>query len=105
MSQWAEINFAHSRNVDFRQEVVWEGVDFSGSTFEMDIKTEAGAGAPALSATIDDTDAAAGTLVIVWPDNALPTGSYVYDLVRIDSGERSLLALGTIVIFEGVTQP
>lgn len=105
MSQPAEIDFNIWRNADWRQQVTWTGVDLSGSTFAMDIKTAKGAGSAAASATIDDTGAAAGILVLTLADGALAVGGYYYDLVRIDSGERSILAYGEITVHEGVTQP
>lgn len=105
MSQPARVDFNIWRNADWRQQVTWTGVDLSGSTFEMDVKAAPGAGAAAATATIDDTDAGTGVLVLSLADEALAAGAYVYDLVRIDAGERSILLYGEITVHEGVTQP
>lgn len=105
MSQPAAIDYNIWRNADWRQAVIWAGTDLSGSTFAMDIKVARGDGATAASATIDDTDADTGTLVLSLPDEALDAGTYYYDLVGTDSGVRTLLAYGTITVHEGVTQP
>lgn len=103
--QPAEINFTAWRNADWQQVIIWTGVDLSSSTFEMDIKAAPGTGSVLVAATIDDTDADAGKLVMSFADESLAAGAYVYDLVRIDSGIRSILAYGTFTVIEGVTQP
>lgn len=105
MSQPARVDFNIWRNADWRQQVTWNDVDLSGSTFEMDVKTTPGDGTAAASATIDDSGAAAGILVLSLPDEALAAGGYHYDLVRINSGERSVLLYGELTVHEGVTQP
>ncbi len=106
----ARIDFTWWKNVDFKRDVSFQdhngtAIDLSGSTFAMDIKAAAGAGAALVSVTIDDTAADEGRLTLSFADGLLDAGDYVYDLIRIDGGERSPLVYGAFVILEGVTQP
>lgn len=107
----AFIDFTMWRNADFSSRLSFvdtgtgEPADFSGSTFEMDIKTAAGAGSPAASATIGVADIAEGHVDLLLATNGLAVGTYVYDLVRMAGGARELLATGAFVVIEGVTQP
>lgn len=81
-------------------------VDFSGSTFAMDIKQKGGEeGAAAASATIGTVDIAQGIVRIQVADGALPVGTYVYDLVRINSGVRTVMMTGAYEVRQGVSQP
>lgn len=78
--------------------------DFTGSTFEMDIK-ETGAGTVVLAATLGVTDIDDGKVTIGFLDGTIAVGSYVYDLIRITGSARELLMFGTMTIKQGVTQP
>jgi hypothetical protein len=99
-------------NEDFDESPQWvdrgtgEPSDFTGSTFEMDIKA-AGAeeGAAEASATIGTADIATGIIRIQVADGALAVGTYVYDLVRINGSVRSVLMTGVYEVKQGVSQP
>lgn len=80
--------------------------DFTGSTFEMDIKVAGSEEGSALaSATIGTDDIDTGIIRIQVADGALPVGTYVYDLVRINGGVRTVLMTGTYEVKQGVSQP
>lgn len=106
----AVYDLIHYQNTDFRQAFQWteegKGTTFnwSGSTFEMDIKSS-GAGAVALAATIDATDADESKIGIIVLDGSIGVGEYVYDLVRIAGATRELLMTGNFSVRQGVTQP
>jgi len=106
----ARIDFTWWANVDFRRDIAFQdhngqAIDLSGSTFAMDIKAAAGAGTALVSVSIDDAEADEGRLTLSFADGLLEAGVYVYDLIRIDEGERSPLVYGVFTILDGVTQP
>lgn len=106
----ARIDFTWWKNVDWDRDVEFvdqngTAIDLSGSTFEMDIKAEAGTGTVLVAVTIDDAAADEGLLNLSFADGSLAAGSYVYDLVRITGGAREMLLYGTFTMIEGVTQP
>lgn len=99
-------------NEDFDESLQWVErgtgvpVDFTGSTFAMDIKTAGSEeGAALASATIDTTNIATGIIRIQVADGALALEEYVYDLVRINAGVRTVLMTGAYEVRQGVTQP
>lgn len=109
-----EANIIHWDNVDF--DWIFQFVDqnerphdLSGSTFEMDIATSAGAAATLALTTANggilSTDLANGKITITFDQGALAVGEYVYDLVRVTGGDRELFVYGTFTMLKGVTQP
>lgn len=100
---WQNVDF--SRVFQFVEDGTGDPHDFTGSTFEMDIKAPPGSGAVVLAATLGTADIDEGKITVGWADTALAVGEYVYDLVRINSGVREPLMYGTITILQGVTQP
>lgn len=105
------IDFTMWRNADFsyRLSFIDAGsgapVDFTGASFEMDIKAQSGGGDPAASVTIGTAELAQGHVDLALVTNALPVGRFVYDLVRIEGVGRQLVAMGLFTVIEGVTQP
>jgi len=99
-------------NEDFDQSPQWvdratgEGSDFTGSTFEMDIKAAGnGEGSAQASATIGTADIDEGIIRIQVADGLLGVGEYIYDLVRINGGARTVLMTGVYAVVQGVSQP
>lgn len=110
----AIVDFTIYRNVDWDipfqfKDDAGDPVVFTGSTFEMEIATAAGATATLTLDTgnggIASTDLANGKINVVIADEALAAGSYVHDLVRITGSARELLWRGAMTVNEGVSQP
>lgn len=108
-----EADLIQYQNADLREPLQWVnratgvGLDWSAFTFEMDIK-ETGDGSVVHAATIDDTDADEGIIVIDVPDGSVGVGEYVYDIVKIDGDSpagREVIMRGVYSCRQGVTQP
>lgn len=103
-------DLATKQNVDLNEPIqfVDEGTGvpavFTGSTFEMDIKTT-GAGAVVLAATIGVDDIDEGRLTLTVLNGTIAVGNYVYDLIRITGSAREMLMEGEFFVLQGVTQP
>lgn len=112
------VNFKKVRkNVDFRYVVTLhnaanEPVDISQATFEMDVVPKLGTATPVLQLStangqlsLFDTGADGRLLINV--DHllmeAVPAGSYKYDLVMIQNGTSRVVMEGSITVKAGVT--
>lgn len=109
-----EFRITISDNQDFQYSFQWvdretgEPYDFTGSTFKMDIKTDADAGAVSYTMTTSNnrvlsTDLANGLIELVIEKGALGEGDYVADLIRINGARNEKLTDFEIVVEKGVT--
>lgn len=83
-------------------------INLTGMSFLMDVKVSANDEDAALSLSspstgIVITSASGGEFTITFPQEGLAPGVYVYDLIRIASSVRYVMAKGTITVTKGVT--
>jgi hypothetical protein len=81
-----------------------EGVDFTGSTFTMQIRASREATVVEATPTLGVADIANGVINIRVAMGALDVGEYVYDLVRTNGTVRSVIMTGPYVVEPGVTE-
>lgn len=99
-------------NEDFDESPQWTNrgtgapSDFSGSTFQMDIKARGSQeGAALASATIGTDDLDKGIVRIEVGKGTLPVGDYAYDLIRINGAKRTVMMKGVYAVLQGTSQP
>ena len=100
-------------NADYSEPLTWDDefnnpIDFTGSTFRMDIKSSVDDASAIVSLTttnggIESTDLANGKITVKFADFSIPPGAYVYDLLRLNGSERPTLLYGKLIVDKGVT--
>ena len=82
--------------------------DFTGSTFELVIKSALGKAAPVVlsltsgNGAITAVDLSIAKLQVRFSRETIDAGSYFFDQVRVNGGDRELMAYGPVLIEEGV---
>lgn len=93
-----------------------QSIDYTGSTFQLDVKARDDNGLPTGSVLLSlatgsgiGGDVAQGEISVTFPaqaDTGLPPGAYIYDCLRLDTGVPvECVFVGDIDVEEGITAP